>query len=164
MKNFDVYNKILSNKKIGRKDVIFEINETRIGKNKHRRGHVIKGFWEVGMVQKTERRQLIVIRVERSNADTLIPLILSFVDLESTVHTDLWRAYNGLIDYFEKHEKVNHSFQFKDPRKGVHTNTIEENWIFIKESIPSHCRTSIFIQIHVYEKGNASKKVLKWFF
>jgi hypothetical protein len=50
MKNFDVYNKILSNKKIGRKDVIFEINETRIGKNKHRRGHVIKGFWEVGMV------------------------------------------------------------------------------------------------------------------
>lgn len=50
-----------------------------------------RGVWAIGMVETTERRRIIVIRVGRINAETLLPLIISHVNYNSTMYTDLWK-------------------------------------------------------------------------
>lgn len=64
MRNYDLYNKYLKCvKKLGGRNTIVEIDERKIGKNKHNRGHTIKGFWTIGMVERTEKRKIIIIRI-----------------------------------------------------------------------------------------------------
>ena len=51
MRSFDIYNLYLKSiGLLGGESCIVEIDETKIGKNKHNRGHVITGFWAVGMI------------------------------------------------------------------------------------------------------------------
>ena len=41
---------------------IVEVDEIKIGKNKHNRGHVITEFWAVGIIERTfERRKAIIM-------------------------------------------------------------------------------------------------------
>ena len=54
----------------------------------------------------------------------------------TTVISDCWKAYNtvGLEGYV--HLTVNHSENFKDPKTGAHTNTIERTWREVRANIP----------------------------
>ena len=49
---------------------------------------VITGFWAVGMIERTSERRIVITRVKRRNADTLIPLILSHKHCNSTILTN----------------------------------------------------------------------------
>jgi hypothetical protein len=100
------------------------------------------------MVERTPERRIIIIRVEQRNADTLIPILLSYVHLESTIHSDLWKAYRNLKLFCEQYKTVNHSLHYKNPLTCVHTNTIMGSWRSIKMSMPLRVHTrqlSLFI-------------------
>lgn len=49
-------------------------------------GHTIKGFWAIGMVERSPEQKIVILRVERRNSETLIPLILCHFDLKSTIY------------------------------------------------------------------------------
>ena len=63
---------------------------------------------------------------------TLLPVIRGRVDLDSVIHTDSWRAYDGLVDLgYEKHFRVHHGAnEFAKDKK--HINGIESFWAYAK--------------------------------
>lgn len=66
---------------------------------------------------------------------TLQSIIRGRVSLDSVIHSDGWRGYNGLVDTgYSKHFRVNHSddvFAIGD----VHINGIESFWSYAKRGL-----------------------------
>ncbi len=75
---------------------------------------------------------------------TLIAVVRGRVDLDSVIHTDGWRAYDGLVDLgYEKHYRVYHGDnEFAAGER--HINGIESFWAFAKlrlsrfKGLPKH--------------------------
>ena len=64
--------------------------------------------------------------------DTLQAVIRGRVDLESVIHSDGWRGYNGLVDLgYKKHFRVNHG-QDQFVHDKSHINGIESFWGYAK--------------------------------
>lgn len=134
-------NIVPENLKIGGKNVVVEIDESKFGKRKYNKGHKVDGVWVVGMVERSERRKLSLIPVEKRDRTTLNNLIKSYVKEGSIIYTDCWRGYDDIKHLGYIHHTVNHSNHFKDPNSGVHTNTIEGTWSAVKKTIPSRSRS-----------------------
>jgi transposase-like protein len=67
---------------------------------------------------------------------TLQAIIRGRADIESVIHTDGWRAYDGLVDVgYEKHFRVNHSDNEFSDMKGNHINGIESFWGYAKHRL-----------------------------
>jgi transposase-like protein len=128
-------------KKIGGKDIIVEVDESKFGKRKYHRGHRVEGVWILGMVERTEARRVILLAVDARDAETLKLKLVKHVNEDSTIYSDRWRGYNKLCKNFAQHLTVNHSKNFKDPETDVHTNTIEGTWAGVKLTIPNKNRT-----------------------
>ena len=63
---------------------------------------------------------------------TLQAVIRGSVDLESVIHSDGWRGYNGLVDLgYKKHFRVNHG-QDQFVHDKSHINGIESFWGYAK--------------------------------
>lgn len=63
---------------------------------------------------------------------TLQAVIRGRVNLESVIHSDGWRGYNGLVDLgFKKHMRVNHG-ENEFSKNGSHINGIESFWGYAK--------------------------------
>ena len=66
---------------------------------------------------------------------TLQAIIRGKVSLDSVIHSDGWRGYNGLVDVgYSKHLRINHSadvFAIGD----IHINGIESFWSFAKRRL-----------------------------
>ena len=63
---------------------------------------------------------------------TLQAVIRGRVDLESVIHSDGWRGYNGLVDLgYKKHFRVNHG-QDQFVHDKSHINGIESFWGYAK--------------------------------
>jgi transposase len=75
---------------------------------------------------------------------SLLPVIRGRVRLDSVIHTDGWRAYDGLVDVgYAKHFRVQHGDnEFAAPNS--HINGIESFWAFAKhrltkfKGVPKH--------------------------
>jgi transposase len=75
---------------------------------------------------------------------TLLPVIRGRISLGSVIHTDGWRAYDGLVDVgYEKHFRVHHgNNEFAKGRR--HINGIESFWAYAKlrlarfKGLPKH--------------------------
>lgn len=134
---------------IGGADVVVEIDETKIGKNKYHRGKPVKGFWCFGMVERTEKRRIMLFHIDKRNKSTLLPLILRYINANSIIYSDMWKVYHNLKIYFNNHFMVNHSISFKNYETNVHTNTIEGNWRSLKASIPIRCRTRTLSSLYL---------------
>lgn len=66
---------------------------------------------------------------------TLQAVIRGRVSLDSVIHSDGWRGYNGLVDVgFNKHYRVNHS-QNEFASANSHINGIESFWSFPKRRL-----------------------------
>jgi len=126
---------------IGGKDIVVELDESKIGKRKYNRGHRVDGIWVVGGIERISERRVFVVPVENRNKVTLNAIIQAHVNMGSIVHTDLWKGYNGLSKLGYIHKTVKHSISFKDYETGTHINTIEGLWNGIKCKLPSSCRT-----------------------
>ncbi|WUR03066.1 DDE-TNP-IS1595 domain-containing protein [Vairimorpha necatrix] len=94
LKEIDIYQTYLASIGIiGGNNTIVEIDESKIGKNKYNRGQPVKGFWCFGIVERTIQRRIIFIYIEKRDQITLTNLLLKYVDRNSTIYSDMWRAY-----------------------------------------------------------------------
>ena len=66
---------------------------------------------------------------------TLQAIIRGRVSVESVIHSDMWRGYNGLVDVgFPKHFRVNHGTnEFSNTNSNI--NGIESFWSFSKRRL-----------------------------
>ncbi|KCZ76162.1 hypothetical protein H311_02847 [Anncaliia algerae PRA109] len=127
-------------KKLGGSNIEVEIDKSKFGKRKYNKGHKVEGVWIFGMVERSKERKILVIPVEKRNKKTLTNILLNYVEKDSIILSDCWKAYSDLFLYFKQHKTVNHTKGFKNDENGVHTNTIEGNWFAIKSSTPNRCR------------------------
>ena len=126
---------------IGGKDIIVEVDETKMGKRKYNRGRRVEGVWIVGGVEKTSERRLFLATVEDRKRETLIALLSKHIAPGSIIRTDLWKGYLDIDQHMDvEHQTVNHSKWFKDPVTLVHTNTIESTWNALKLRIEPRSR------------------------
>ena len=70
--------------------------------------------------------------VPNCKSKTLQDIIRGKVSVESVIHTDGWRGYDGLVDIgYNKHFRVNHSNN-EFANKQTHINGIESFWGYAK--------------------------------
>ncbi|SMN14189.1 Mobile element protein [uncultured Candidatus Thioglobus sp.] len=63
---------------------------------------------------------------------TLQRIIKGKISIESVIHSDGWRGYNGLVDFgYKKHFRVHHS-KNEFARGNAHINGIESFWGYAK--------------------------------
>ena len=98
-----------------------------IGKRLH-----LPQYWCFGMIESDSNR-IIILNVPNRSADSLVPLILAYVDIESTIVSDCWKSYCCLGSMGYKHLTVNHDKNFINPLNGCHTQRIESNWNSCKQ-------------------------------
>ena len=141
----------LESVKIGGPNIVFEIDETKMGKRKYNRGHRVEGVWVIAGVERTEERKVFLIEVENRNSDTIIDILREHVHPGSIVHTDCWAAYfPACCELDLEHRTVNHSVNFKNPIDGTHTNTIEGTNNGLKIFIKPQHRTREHINEHLW--------------
>jgi len=70
------------------------------------------------------------------SAKTLQSIIRGHADIDSVIHSDGWRGYNGLVDVgYEKHFRVDHSKDEFSNSSGNHINGIESFWGYAKNRL-----------------------------
>jgi transposase len=113
-----------------------EVDESYFGarrvRGKRGRGafgkHIVFGIYKRDGFVFTE----IVPDVQRK---TLQKIIRGRVSLDSVIHSDGWRGYNGLVDTgFDKHYRVNHS-KNEFVAGDSHINGIESFWSYAKRRL-----------------------------
>ncbi|KII61508.1 hypothetical protein RF11_12924 [Thelohanellus kitauei] len=102
-------------------NIIVEIDETKMGNNKHPRGHSVNRPWVLGkeIPDRTEA--------------TLLGIIRTHVLPGSIIMTDCFRSYHNLSQFYT---------HLTDPETGALTNCIEGTWDALKYQIPPQNRTN----------------------
>ncbi|KAF9761892.1 hypothetical protein NGRA_2350 [Nosema granulosis] len=113
--------------KVGGKGIKVEVDEYKFGKRKYNKGHRVEGVWVLGIKECSGERRVKLIFVNDRTKATLTKILVRYVEKDTKVHTDCWKGYNSLSEYFDAHLTVNHSDNFKDPVTKSHTNSIEGN-------------------------------------
>ena len=72
--------------------------------------------------------------ITNASKQELMPIVRQLVRKQSTVYTDKWKAYDGLVFDGYKHKRINHSKTYSN-RKGSHINGIENFWSFAKRRL-----------------------------
>jgi len=113
-----------------------EVDESYFGARrvKGKRGRGALGKTIVFGLYKRQGKVYTEIVPDCSKA-TLQAIIRGRVELDSVIHSDSWRGYNGLVDMgYEKHLRVDHgSNEFA--RGNSHINGIEGFWGFSKSRL-----------------------------
>ena len=117
-------------KKIGGKDVVVKIDESKFSKRKYNVGHRVTGGWVFGERVKNDKTKIFLEPVEDRTADTLLAIIQKWILPGSIIWSDCWKAYGKIPNLPEgyKHGTVNHSTNFVNPESGVCTNRIKSDW------------------------------------
>ena len=114
---------------------IFELDESYFGAKRVRgkRGRGAAGKTPVFGVLKREGKVFVSI-VPRCSKEELMPIIQGKILEGSTIHTDGWKAYDGLILNGYTHYRVfHHENEFV--RGKSHVNGIESFWSFAKRRL-----------------------------
>jgi len=115
----------------------FEVDESYFGpkrvKGKRGRGSgsktIVFGLYKRDGMVYTEI-------VPDAKAATLQAIIRGRADIESVIHSDGWRGYDGLVDLgYEKHFRVNHGANEFSDNRGNHINGIESFWGYAKHRL-----------------------------
>jgi transposase-like protein len=115
----------------------FEADESYFGARrvKGKRGRGASGKTIVFGLYKRDGKVYTEI-VPNVKAQTLQGIIRGRADIESVIHTDGWRGYDGLVDLgYEKHFRVNHGADEFSDGNGNHINGIESFWGFAKHRL-----------------------------
>lgn len=114
--------------------VVVEIDESLFCRRKNHVGHHRENIWVLGGYEQARKRGFLV-RVDRRDAATLLPIIEQWVAPGSIVWTDMWADYNQLPNMAAgyQHGTVNHTLHFVDSKTGVCTNRVEAMWSRAKD-------------------------------
>ena len=136
--------------KIGGPGTHVEIDESKFGKRKYNRGHVIEGQWVLGGICR-ETKEIFLVTVPSHDKETLIPIIKDKIKPGTTILSDCWKTYDCLEKEDFLHLNVNHSLNFVDPATGCHTQNIENLWWQIKRSLPDTFTRHDQLYLHLSE-------------
>ena len=100
-------------KKNGGPGLTVEIDGAKFGKRKCNRGRGVEGNWVLGGICR-ETKEIFLMKVEKRDKDTLIPINEKYVEIESTIISDCWAAYKCLSKWGYQHDTVDHSEHFVD--------------------------------------------------
>jgi transposase-like protein len=108
-----------------------ELDESAFGKRKYHRGRKTKILWVLGGIERGSKKCFLQIVKDRK-AETLIPIIQSYVAPGTRIITDGWSSYNDLHSVdggIYSHDVVVHDTHFVNPSDcDVHTQNIETLW------------------------------------
>ena len=110
-----------------------EVDESYFGARrvKGKRGRGARGKTIVFGLLKRQGKVYTEI-VPDCSAVTLQSIILGKTEIESVIHSDGWRGYNGLVDFgYKKHFRVHHG-KNEFVRGNSHINGIESFWGYAK--------------------------------
>ena len=124
--------------KLGGPGKVVQIDESKIGKRKYHRGHVVEGEWVFGGIEEESRKCFILCVDDRSEA-TLLKHIHDWIEPGTIIVSDCWKAYVNLDKYGYTHKTVNHSVEFVSS-EGYDTNKQEGHWRQMKVNLPTHGR------------------------
>ena len=119
--------------KIGVPGMTVEIDESQMTKRKNNVGRVTNEQWVFGGICR-ETRERFVVPVHDRTAETLLPIIQTFIVEGTNINSDSWRSYTKIdqLDSNYTHNVVNHHQNFVDPQTGTHTQTVERMWREVK--------------------------------
>ena len=127
-----------SSDKIGGKDVIVKIDESKFAKRKVQRGPQGARGWVFGGREKDDKTKVFMEAVPDRKAETLFAIIQKWIALGSIFWSDCWKSYDRIPQLPEgySHATVNYSKNFVDPDTGTCTNRIESDWRHAKGEFP----------------------------
>jgi transposase len=115
---------------------IIEVDESYFGPHRIRgkRGRGASGKTIVFGIFKRGDKVYTEIVPDASKA-SLVKVIRGHVSIDSIIHTDGWRGYNGLVDVgFAKHFRVRHG-ENEFAKDNQHINGIESFWSYAKRRL-----------------------------
>jgi len=132
----------------------FEADESYFGARrvKGKRGRGASGKTIVFGLYKRDGKVYTEI-VPDVKSKTLQGIIRGCANIESVIHTDGWRGYDGLVDLgYEKHFRVEHSNDEFSKGNGKHINGIESFWGYAKHRLVKFKGVSKHVfQLHLLE-------------
>jgi transposase len=130
---------------------VFELDESYFGAKRIRgkRGRGASGKIPVFGLLKRNGRVYTKI-VENCSRAQLMPIIKGKILEGSTINTDGWKAYNGLIMNGYKHYRVFHSHD-EFARGKCHVNGIESFWSYAKRRLIKFNGTKKNFELHLKE-------------
>lgn len=136
--------------KLGQHSTRVQIDETKIGKQKYRRGRMVDGSWVFGAVDEDGQLRLEVIEDNKRSSDRMLEYINKHVSKEAVIASDCARFYSKIKeDGFKDHLVVNHSVEYVT-EDGVYTNRIESHWRALKAFIGTG-RIKETMEEHLYD-------------
>jgi len=131
---------------------IIELDDSYVGgRHSGRRGRGASGKTPVlGMVERQGQVKADVVKNLKKK--TVMPIIESTIDKDSTVYTDEFLSYTSLNKAGFEHDVVQHGIK-EYVRGEVHTNTIEGFWSQLKRSLHGtyHSISPKHLQLYVDE-------------
>lgn len=83
---------------------------------------------------------------------TLRQIIAGRIHQQSTIYSDSWRGYDGLVDVgYNKHYRIRHHTSEFVRKKGVHINGIEAFWSFTKRRLTKFNGVKKNFHLHLKE-------------
>jgi len=73
--------------------------------------------------------------IRNASRKEIKPIIDKLIAKRSTIYTDKWKAYDGLVFDGYKHYRINHGKQQYSNCKGTHINGIENFWSYAKRRL-----------------------------
>lgn len=153
-----------------------ELDESYFGgpkKKKHaadrrKRGRGAENKVPVFGIKKREDGKVYTQIIKNASKQELLPIIKRLVAKDNTtVYTDKWKSYDGLVLDGYKHKRINHSKTYSN-RKGTHVNGIENFWSFAKRRLAKFngvSRTTFLLHLKEcefrYNNKDAMLKILE---
>jgi len=90
--------------------------------------------------------------IPNCNRKTLRTIITGKIHPKSTLYSDRWSGYDGLVDAgYNKHYRIRHKIDEFSKKKNVHINGIESFWSFTKRRLTKFNGTKRNFHLHLKE-------------
>jgi len=139
--------------------------------DRRKRGRGAENKVPVFGIKKRDDGKVYTQIIKNASKQELLPIIRKLVNKKNTtIYTDKWKSYDGLVLDGYKHKRINHSKQYSN-RKGTHVNGIENFWSFSKRRLSKfngvsrktfllHLKECEFRYNHKYDMLDVLEKLL----
>jgi transposase len=104
-------------------------------KDRRKRGRGAENKVPVFGIKKRSDGRVYTQIIKNASKQELLPIIRKLIKRnKTTIYTDKWKSYDGLVLDGYKHKRINHSKTYSN-RKGTHVNGIENFWSFAKRRL-----------------------------